>query len=187
MAELKLHTVKPPFPDVDCRLGEVPDDFLDVLDLHLLRNLSVNGVRNRRWSPDGQPRERAAALLPVVIDLSEYLRLVLMYGPGNLSIAGHDLGPECLYELLVSPVGRMDRLFFRYDKPGAASRPRPVVVGMPLGREAVFGKTRKMGGKGYPVRYDDLSDLQWGKKILELSLHCVLDNIVNPAWLIPPA
>ena len=130
----------PPSRTCTAELAKYSVHLVDVLDLHGLGRLAVEHVGDGRGRPHRQPGKAAAALLPVVVELGEDARVVLVDRPGELLVAGDHLGLEGLDEVLVGPVGRVHRLLLGDDEaraaPGAgrqvvasaarwAARPRP--------------------------------------------------------------
>ena len=115
--------------------------------------LPVEHVRDRRRCPDRQSGETAAALLPVVIELREDAGVVRVDRPGQLLVSGDDLGMEGLDQVLVRPVGRVDRLLLGDDEPRAAARPGDQVVRQPLGGQPVLRQVGQVGRERYAVRY----------------------------------
>ncbi len=121
------------------------DDLGDLACVDRLRHLAEQRVGDRRRRPDRQARVHPRALPAVVVDLGEDRDVVAVHGVGDRAVAGDDLGPEAVDELLVGPVGRVGRVLLGDDEPGAAGGPRGVVRGVALGREPVLGVVRQVG------------------------------------------
>ncbi len=142
--ELQLHPVEAALAHVHRRLGEIRLHLVDVLDLHDLGRLAVEHVGHRRGRPNRQPRQAAAALLPVVVELGEDAGVVLVHRPGEPLVAGDDLRPEGLDEVLVGPVGGMHRLLLGDDEARPAPGSGGQIVRQRLRGQLVFGQVRQV-------------------------------------------
>ena len=116
MADLNLYSVETAFARVLGRLREIADEFLYLLRLHFLGAFPEERVGRGRGAPHRSPGEAAVTLYPVMVELRENFRLILMNDRSELLIAGNNFGIEGEHQPLVGMIGGMHGQLFGHDQ-----------------------------------------------------------------------
>ncbi len=130
----------------------------DLGDLGLvdrLRDFTEERVGHRARRPDRQARVHRRRLAAVVVDLREHRHVVRVHGLGDPQVPVEHPRVEAVDELLVGPVGRVCRVLLGDDQAGATLRPRRVVGGVLLGRQAVACVVGEVRAEHDPVLEGD--------------------------------
>src|ERR1051326_6433974 len=118
----------------------------------------MDGIDDGRGSKHRAARIETARLHAVMIYLCEDARIIGMYRARQTAISRDDARIEAMYQFLIGPIARMDRLLLGNDQATAALRAFGVIGDQARPRQVRLRQVGQVGGKDHAVRYNRLTD-----------------------------